>query len=305
MKKAIKIISLIVGVLFLAAIGVGWYLYSQVSGAADRMHSPIEGREGGSERRDTQISSGDPMSVLIAGIDARPDEGLTGRSDSMILVTVNPNQESMKMLSIPRDTRAEIVGHGTTEKINHAYAHGGAGMAMDSVENLFDVPIDHFVSLNMEGFETLIDALGGIRVNNEFEFSNEGYQFSEGEQFLNGSEALAYTRMRYEDPRGDAGRAARQREIVEGVIEEGAQFSSVTRAGDILDILGDSVKTDLSLNEMWDYQSDYRSAVGTTDQIEVAHDGARLDDGLWYAIVPDEEIARVRAELREHLELEV
>lgn len=138
----------------------------------------------------------------------------------MILVTVNPALKSMKMLSIPRDTRTEIVGKGTIEKINHAYAHGAPAMAMDSVENLFNVNIDHYVSINMEGFKELIDALGGVTVNNNFAFSSGGYDFPEGQQFLSGDEALAYTRMRKEDPQGDFGRAARQREIVQAVIKE-------------------------------------------------------------------------------------
>ncbi|AXI11093.1 LytR family transcriptional regulator [Oceanobacillus sp. 143] len=297
-----KIAALVIGVLFLGVIGYTLYLFSLVTETVNRIHNPTEE----SEKNETQISSVDPMSVLVLGIDGRSDEGISGRSDTMMLITLNPNEESIKMMSIPRDTRAEIVGHGTMEKINHAYAYGGPKMAVDSVEKLLNVPINHYVSLDMEGFKRLVDALDGILVDNEYEFSshNHIYHFPEGEQILNGEEALAYTRTRKEDPHGIAGRDARQREVVESMMKEGSQFSTILRIEEILDILGDSVQTDLTLGEIWDYQSKIRSSIGTMDEIQMEYDGAILDDGLWYAIVSDEEISQIRREFREHLGLD-
>src|SRR5690606_29205840 len=108
--------------------------------------------------------------------------------------------KSMKMVSIPRDTRTEIIGKGFQDKINHAYAFGGPEMAIDTVENFLDIPIDYFVQVNMESFKDIVDAVGGVTVNNSFSFNAGGYTFNEGQISLNGAEALAYSRMRYEDP---------------------------------------------------------------------------------------------------------
>lgn len=300
MKKGFKIAMIIVGVLFLAGVGFAYYVYDSIRDTANAIHEPIEGRQLPS--RTVDIEDSEPVSFLIAGIDARGDT-LSGRSDTMILVTVNPALKSMKMLSIPRDTRTEIVGKGTIEKINHAYAHGGPAMAMDSVENLFNVNIDHYVSINMEGFKELIDALGGVTVNNNFAFSSGGYDFPEGQQFLSGDEALAYTRMRKEDPQGDFGRAARQREIVQAVIKEAAQFGSITKANEMLDVVGGSVKTDMSLDDMWTLQNNYRGSLGTVDQITFDYTTPTID-GVSYVVLSDETVAEISSELREHLELE-
>ncbi|TSB48577.1 LCP family glycopolymer transferase [Alkalicoccobacillus porphyridii] len=300
MRKGFKIAIIIVGVLFLAGAGFAYYVYDSIRDTASAIHEPIGDRELPS--REVDIDNAEPVSFLIAGIDARGDD-LAGRSDTMILVTVNPGERSVKMLSIPRDTRTEIIGRGTIEKINHAHAYGGAAMAMDSVENLFDVSIDHYVTINMEGFKELIDALGGVTVNNDFAFESSGYTFPEGQQFLSGDEALAYSRMRYEDPRGDLGRAARQREILEAVMNEAAQFSSITKANDILNVVGGSVRTDMSLDQMWTLQNNYRSALGTVDQLEFDYTTQTID-GASYVLLSDETVASLSSELREHLELD-
>lgn len=89
----------------------------------------------------------------------------------MIVLTVNPNDKSMQMVSIPRDTRTEIIGKGFDDKINHAYAFGGPEMSIATVENFLDIPIDYFVQVNMESFKDIVDAVGGVTVNNKLEFS--------------------------------------------------------------------------------------------------------------------------------------
>jgi LCP family protein required for cell wall assembly len=113
-------------------------------------------------------------------------------------MTVNPEDQSVKMLSLPRDTRTEIVGRGTQDKINDAHAFGGMDMTIATVEQFLDIPIDHYVSINMdmEGFKGLVGAMGGVTVNNDFAFPQSGHSFAQGELFLNGEEALAYARMR-------------------------------------------------------------------------------------------------------------
>ncbi|MFS0788393.1 LCP family protein [Shouchella sp. 1P09AA] len=303
-KTALKVTALIFGILFLAVIGFGLYIFNDIRSTANEMYEPLGDRQGSSPIREIEIQDGEPISVLLAGVDHTPgrEEDVVGRSDSIVVMTLNPTDGSTKMLSIPRDTRVDIVGRGTTEKINHAHAYGGPEMLINTVEEAFDIPIDHYAGINMEGFTRLIDAFNGVQVYNDLSFTMDGSQFPEGTIELDGEEALKYTRMRYDDPRGDAGRANRQRDVIEALMNEAASLGSVTKAGEILDVLGSTVRTDLSLGDMWSYQSDYMDALNQVEQIEVNYTGQTID-GLWYAIVSDEEKARVRDEMRNHLDI--
>ncbi|WAA11389.1 LytR family transcriptional regulator [Fervidibacillus albus] len=299
-RKWLRIVLLIAGLIVLS---LGVYLFSlwrSVSNALDAMHQPI--RET-SEKRLEEISlkKSDPFSLLLLGVDER--EGDRGRSDTMIVITVNPNTESMEMVSIPRDMRTEIIGRGTLDKINHAYAFGGVEMSIDTVENFFDIPIDYFIQVNMEGFKEIVDAVGGVTVENDLEFSYGGDYFPKGTVTLNGDEALNFARMRKGDSRGDFGRQLRQRQIIEAIIKEGASLKTLTNYGDILTALGNNVKTNLTFNEMVNIQKNYKNAAKDIEQHQIEGSGATID-GIYYYIVPDEERLALQTMLKEHLEIE-
>ncbi|ARK32224.1 LCP family glycopolymer transferase [Halalkalibacter krulwichiae] len=295
-KKVFITLGLVIGVIFLTVFAYGVYLYKSVTDTAKEIHEPFI------PTRDIDLNDQEPISFLLAGVDSTGDEH-AGRSDTIIVMTVNPNERSIKMLSIPRDTRTEIIGRGTQDKINHAYAFGGVQMTADTVSNFLDIPIDHYISINMEGMKNLVDAVGGVKVDNAFAFSQDGFSFAEGEIYLNGDEALAYARMRKQDPRGDFGRNDRQRQIVEAVIQEAAHFGTITKAGSVLDAVGNSVRTDMTLDHMWRIQSNYRDARHHVDQMEIKGNNTTIN-GIYYLQIPDEELARVRSELRTHMELE-
>lgn len=290
-------------ILLLLVIGVGAYVYSvynSLTNAVDTMHQPTDRDKSDKRTEEVTLTKKDPFSVLLLGVDQR--EGDKGRSDTMIVLTVNPNKNSMKMLSIPRDTRTEIVGRGYQDKINHAYAFGNEEMSMATVENLLDIPIDYFVKVNMEGFKDIVDAVGGIQVNNNLDFSQDGHKFTTGQINLNGDQALSFVRMRYEDPNGDFGRQDRQRQVIQGVVKRGASFSSLTKFDDIFEALGKNVRTNMTFDEMKDIQKNYKSAVGTIDQIQMIGQGTKID-GIYYQIVPDEQIQPIQNELKTHLEI--
>ncbi|KSU60408.1 trascriptional regulator [[Bacillus] enclensis] len=291
-------------VLLLMVLGGGAYAYSvyhSLNSAVETMHKPINREKSDKRTEEVKFQERDPFSVLLMGVDERKND--KGRSDTMIVLTVNPDTKSVKMLSIPRDTLTDIVGHGTRDKINHAYAFGGVEMAMDTVEEMLDIPIDYYVQINMEGFEDIVDAVGGITVNNDLSFDAGGYSFHEGQVDLNGKKALAYSRMRYDDPRGDFGRQIRQRQIIQGIISEGASVKSLWKFDDIFDALGSNVKTNIEFNEMVDIQKHYKDASNDIEQIKIeAGSGTRIDN-IYYYVIPEEEIARLQGLLKEHLEL--
>ncbi|MEH7224667.1 LytR family transcriptional regulator [Bacillus sp. JJ1566] len=296
-RKWPKVVGIIALVLLLAIGGYAVYLYQSVASTVGKMHSD----RGPSDKRteEIDISKADPISILLMGVDERA--GDKGRTDTLIVVTVNPNTNSMEMLSIPRDTRVEIVGRGTQDKINHAYAFGGVDMTIDTVEQFLDIPIDYYVKVNMEGLQQIVDALGGIQVNSTFAFSYEGSSFGEGPQTLNGEEALSYARMRYDDPRGDFGRQDRQKQVIQGIIDKGASFTSVTKIDDILGALGTNVTTDISFDEMKTIQSKYKDARHSIEQFSINGVGQTLDS--WYWIVSEEERQAVSTRLKKHLEI--
>ncbi|GAE47929.1 cell envelope-associated transcriptional attenuator LytR-CpsA-Psr [Mesobacillus boroniphilus JCM 21738] len=220
----------------------------------------------------------------------------------MIVLTVNPNLNSVKMLSIPRDTRTEIVGKGFQDKINHAYAFGGVEMSMNTVENFLDIPVDYYMQINMEGFKDIVDSVGGVTVNNDLDFTYEGTHFPKGNITLNGKKALSYSRMRYEDPRGDFGRQQRQRQIIQAVIKEGASLSSLTNYNEIFSALSTNIKTNFTFNEMVEIQSKYKSAGANIEQMAIKGSGSKID-GIYYLQVDEFEKQRIQEKLKAHLEL--
>ncbi|MEH7444918.1 LCP family protein [Bacillus sp. JJ1122] len=202
---------LIVFFLFvISAIGIYSYsIYKSLNETVTTMQESISREKSKKRVKPITLEKKEPFSVLMIGVDER--EGDKGRSDTMIVLTVNPNINSVKILSIPRDTRTEIVGKDKLDKINHAYAFGGVEMSMNTVENFLDIPLDYYLQINMESFRDIVDAVGGVTVNNDLSFKYGGYDFPEEQIELHGEKALAFSRMRYEDPRGGFGRQYRQR----------------------------------------------------------------------------------------------
>lgn len=295
----LKIIGIILLLLIVGGGIFGYTFYQQLENSVDKMHKPID-RDSDRRDEDLELTEKHPFSVLLLGVDER--DGDSGRSDSMIVLTVNPELQTVKMLSIPRDTRTEIVGHGTVDKINHAYAFGGAKMSMDTVENFLDIPIDYYIEINMESFKQIVNAIGGITVDNELDFTYDGVHFPVGNITLNGSEALSYSRMRYDDPNGDFGRQARQRKVIEAVIKQGASLTTLTNYKDIFDTLGENIQTNLTFKEMKTIQSNYRSAVKNIDQISIDGNGTKIDS-IYYFIVPEEEQVNIQNQLKEQLDI--
>ncbi len=298
-KKIFLIILGIVVVLVLAVVGVGTKLYLDLSHSIKETYQTVERAEG-PRTTPVDLAKQESFSVLLMGIDTgdlgRVDQG---RSDTMMVATVSPEDKQTTIVSIPRDTYVEIVGHNTTDKINHAYAFGGAAMAMDTVQNYLDIPIDHYVSINMKGLKELVDAVGGIEVNNDITFSQDGYDFTIGKTTLDGDQALAYSRMRYEDPNGDYGRQERQRKIVEGIARKvlSSNYQSVLNA------LETNMRTDMSFTDMRKIAFDYRDAFGTIKQDQMQGEGF-MQDGISYQRVSDQELERVQKELKDQLNLE-
>ncbi|MEJ8777864.1 LCP family glycopolymer transferase [Pseudogracilibacillus sp. ICA-222130] len=294
-----KWLLLIIGIFVLAVGALIAKVYIDIKRTASDIHEIIPERPK-SDMRDSEIAfdNQDPFSILLLGVDAR--EGDSGRSDTMIVMTINPKKDSSMMVSIPRDTLTEIVGQGNEDKLNHAFAFGGVKMALDSTENLMNIPLDYAVQVNMESFKEIVDAVGGVDVNNSIAFDG----FSEGNIHLNGEDALAYVRMRKQDPRGDFGRQDRQKQIVQAVMKEGASVSSIMNYKEIFDSISANVRTNLDFDDMVDIQKNYRDATKDVHQLYFERGEGQMINGVWYYIMNEEELNEVSTQLREHLELD-
>ncbi|WP_424348590.1 LCP family protein [Latilactobacillus sp. 5-91] len=296
--RKLKIFLLIIAIIAFSGGAYAMRVSSQLKSAADKINK--------SEAASKAIKNKKAFSILLLGVDTGAEGRIDkGNSDTMIVATVNPKKEQVKLVSIPRDTLAELQGTKTfnMQKINAAYNVGGSKMAKKTVEKMFDVPIDYYVTINMGALSKIVDAVGGVDVNVPFSFKSNGSTFTKGKMHLNGKKALDYSRMRYEDPDGDYGRQKRQRQVITSLVGSAISFKSLTNFESILKTLEDSVATDLSFDDMVAMQSNYRSTAKNITSDYLKGRNATIE-GSSYQVPTTSEIQRVSDVLRTSLGLE-
>lgn len=307
-RRKLRVFRVFLLSLFVVLVGAGIYfynVYNNVVNAVDKMHKPISRTMSNKRTTDVKLNNGDPITILLLGVDKR--KGDSGRSDSMIVATVNPKTQKTTLVSIPRDTKTKIISttnpsKNRVTKINAAYAYGGVEMTIDSIENFLNIPIDYYVQVNMEGFKDIVNAVGGIDVNNQYAFELDGVTLKTGQQHLNGLQALEYARMRHQDPRGDFGRQERQREVISKVIHKGASISTLTNYTKILNALEDNIETNLTMDDILAIQKDYKAADKNIKKVEITGVGKNTPSG-WYYFVTDKTRQELSNDLRKQLDL--
>ncbi|MGZ4160614.1 MAG: LCP family glycopolymer transferase [Neobacillus sp.] len=307
-KKKPRWIRITLFALLILLIGAGAYfynIYSDVASAIDKMNKPLSRDISSKRSSKVEFNHLDPISILMVGVDER--EGDSGRTDSMIVITINPKTKTTKLLSIPRDTRTKLINQKNPskdriDKINAAYAYGGIEESIDTVENFLNVPIDYYIKVNMQGFKDIVNAVGGINVDNKYAFELDGVTLKTGPQHLNGLQALEYARMRHQDPRGDFGRQERQREVIQKIIEKGKSISTLTNYDTILKALENNIETNLTLNDMVGIQSSYKAAAKKIDKLEINGENEKIN-GIYYFGVDDQERQTLSDEMRQSLGL--
>ena len=162
---------------------------------------------------------------LLAGSDSRadgsvPDDTEGQRADSIMLVHVAPNGQTSN-ISLPRDTYVEIPGYGW-DKLNASYAYGGPALLVKTVEKLTGLTVDHYAEIGMGGVSNIVDAVDGVNLCFDLSVEDERSELNweAGCHDADGKTALAFARMRYSDPRGDIGRAERQRQVVSKTVSK-------------------------------------------------------------------------------------
>ena len=196
----------------------------------------------------------DKSTVMIMGVDERADD--VGRSDTLMIATLDPDKNQAALLSVPRDTRVKIKGHGF-DKINAAYAYGGRKLTQETIESLLNTHIDHYIKINVHGFTKIIDALGGIdidvekRMYYEDPWDDDGGLYIDlqpGMQHMDGKTAITY--VRYRDEEGDIGRIKRQQNFMKAVMDKLVSPTIIPKLPAIVSAVSDSVETDMSVSEI-------------------------------------------------------
>lgn len=307
MKRIFLTILSVTLILLIGIMGYIGKIYYDVRATANKSYEAIERTDKSKAENHVDYKTGSPFSILLMGTDDG-DLGRKGkgRTDTMIVATVNPKKELTTLVSIPRDTYTKIIGHGTYDKINHAYAYGGVPMAISTVENLLDIPIDYYAQIDLKGMKDLVNAVGGVEVNNPFSFSYEGTNFPIGKLHLNGEKALKYSRMRYDDPDGDYGRQMRQRQILIGIISQLKSLKTLTNYTDILKIIGNNMKTNISWTMIQNMFKQYRNALLNmkSDQLNGSGfigDGTKGEKGISYQRINEKELTKIQKELQKQL----
>ena len=246
----------------------------------------------------------DAMTVLLMGVDARPGEpiDISVRADALMVLRLDPNGGTCRILSIPRDTRAELPGYGMS-KINHALAVGGIHYQKFVVSDLLGIELDHYALIDFYGFKSLVDAVGGVTVTIPEEFTAGGIDFKAGPQKLDGDAALAFARYRG-GPDRDLGRIRNQHQLIGALLRASAGRDIVRDVNEILPALKAHIRTDLRPAELIDLARQYRSTC-TAESIRLfslSGTVSKFDDPLLrrpldYFVVTDAEIRQKVAEL--------
>jgi LCP family protein required for cell wall assembly len=266
------VVGLIVA--FLAA-GGGFYLWfhSEVAASNSRVDpaiiaalketttttttaAPAPGAAVSGSTSSTVPQSPSGMNIVLVGYDKRPPgsgEITEGRSDTIILVHVDPGRNFMSMLSVPRDMLADVPGYGLY-KLNAAFAFGGGALLIRTIQSELGLDLDHYVALDLAAFEAMTNAIGGVYLDVDRRYLNETLPWEHlnlqaGYQWLNGADALDYVRFRHDD-NIDFGRMARQQQFLTAMREQALGWNLTFKIPSLIKALFQNLETDLSANDL-------------------------------------------------------
>lgn len=312
-RPFVKILGLVFLVMIFVMGAYGFRLYAQTQSSMGKTYRPLDGK-----KVSTRINDKKPVSILLLGVDTTDDgvrdaeKDYRGNSDTMIVVTVNPKTNKTTMMSVPRDSMAQIWKSSSNntrkiQKINSAYNIGNEESAVATTEKFLNIPIDYYVKVDFNSLTQIVNAVGGVDVDVPFSFSygdtgQKESHFKKGKMHLNGKQALDYSRMRYEDPKGDYGRQQRQRQVITAIIKSAASAKTFTRYQKVLDSISSSMTTNLSFSDMQSMFLNYSGAAKSIGSDHVQGYGSMIN-GSSYEVIPSKELQRASNKLRKQLGL--
>lgn len=201
----------------------------------------------------TTANGGKVYTIYLSGIDTRGEMTAKSRSDVNIIATVNTDTHEVLLVSTPRDYYVPLsISGGAPDKLTHAGIYG-IDVCMDTLGMLYDIDINYYFRINFGGFVKVIDALGGITVNSDYDFDSKnilGYHFNKGENYVNGEQALIFARERYAFQEGDRQRGKNQMEVIRGVVKKALSPEILTSYSSILSSLDGCFGTNITYEEI-------------------------------------------------------
>ncbi|MGI6005739.1 MAG: LCP family protein [Christensenellales bacterium] len=305
-------IVILTGVL-VVVIGGGMYLYDFLRDISDERPIVTYDNEGNEVEVSTKPLGSDVINVLCLGLDSREDDGMKGNTDVIMIVSLDVKAKRVRMVSIMRDLWVGIPGYWS-ERINAAYAFGGIDACMNTVNETFDLDIDHYAIVNFNSVKNIVNRVGGVEIDvsqadmkqvnrNVRDLANEKkqdpntkeYLTEPGLQRLNGDQAVAYGRIR-RSGNSDFQRTARQREVLQQLIGE-VMTISVTSMPGLLDDVRNDVVTNLTPNQMMNIGATVLAMRSVkTEELRIPVDGSYSDqtiDGKMVLVANYEENARI------------
>lgn len=244
-RTTLLVMITVVLVAALAAGGYVWHLARTFDNGTSTIANALP-----ANRPEKAPSAGQSQNILLIGSDTRDPSSEDARSDTMMLVHIPGDRSGVYVMSIMRDTWVDIPGQGE-HKINAAMALGGVALTVETVQQMFDIPVDHVAIIDFEGFKGLTDALGGVTVSNNLAFTSsgvEGEYFEAGRITLQGESALKFVRERYAFADGDYQRVRNQQVFLRGVISGVLNKGTLTDPVKISNIIG-QISPYLSVDE--------------------------------------------------------
>ena len=289
------------------------FVGAAVAGAMFASSSLLD-KTAGDAVEDGLLTAKDKATIMIMGVDAREDD--VGRSDTLMIAAVDPKRNQASLLSVPRDTRVKIAGHGW-DKINAAYAYGsaksgilgGEKLAQRTVEDFLGVNIDHYVVIDTHAFQKIIDAIGGIdidvekRMYYEDPWDDDGglvIDLRPGKQHMDGKTAVTY--VRYRDEEGDIGRIKRQQKFMKACMEKVTSPAIIPKLPTVIKEVMSSVKTDLSFRQLLEFAGTLKEAQKNGLKTEMVPGRPLYISGVSYWI-PD--VEKLRTTLAETLGIQL
>lgn len=247
------------------------------------------------------------FNIYVSGIDTSGNISNVSRSDANILVTVNTNTHEVLLTSIPRDYYVTLHSKGAKDKLTHSGIYG-INETVTTVEDLLDVDINYYVRVNFTTVIELVDTLGGIEVYSEYDFSSGGYHFNQGYNYLNGAQALRFSRERYSFASGDNQRVRNQQAVIEAIMKKVLNSTTLlTRYTDILESLEGCFQTNIEQSEISDLVKDQLSNMSSWTIKNNALEGTgsygptySMGSTRLYIMLPnDSSVANAKAEIDE------
>lgn len=280
-KRKILLYSISIILAIILAIVGGLYIY--INKTLNKVENVEVNTDNIGLNTETKEEFKEIRNIVLLGIDSIDDD-LVGRSDSIMILTLDNIHDKIKLTSIMRDSYVNIDGYGM-DKINHAYAYGGAELALKTLNENFDLNISEVMVVNFSSLVNIIDKIAGVNINvTEEEIPHISGITSSGDQLLNGSQALAYSRIRYASG-GDYKRTERQRTVVNAIFNK-LRNTSLTKYPDLVNEFLPYVQTNMSANELLGLGAEFSGlSVKGLEQERFPRDGegeGKMIDGIYY-----------------------